>query len=159
MTIAFIGLGSNLEKPESQVSKAIPEIAAVNGITLLAKSSLYRSKPVGPQDQPDFINAVIKVDTNLDAQSLLSVLQDMEQQHGRIKTRHWGPRTLDLDILLFGNEIVQEENLCIPHPGICKRNFVIYPLAELEPGLDIPGQGNLSQLMKSCSDDIVRIGE
>ncbi len=142
-----------MNNPKSQVVSAISELKQMNGIRVLAISSLYKSKPVGPQDQPDFINAVIKVDTNLDARSLLSVLQVLEQQHGRVKTIHWGPRTLDLDILLFGNEIIHEDNLVVPHPELANRNFVLYPLQEIAAEVYIPGIGSIVELIKLSNRD------
>lgn len=146
----FIGLGSNLNSPLEQVSQAIEEIASLPGCELTTSSSLYKSAPIGPQDQPDFINAVVEIYTTLDPHSLLDQLQSLEQQHQRIRERHWGPRTLDLDLLLYGNSIIQTERLTVPHAFMQERSFVLYPLAEISPELQIPGGEQLSSLLVAC---------
>jgi 2-amino-4-hydroxy-6-hydroxymethyldihydropteridine diphosphokinase len=105
---------------------------------------------MGPQDQPDFINAVAKIKTALTPEALLSALQEIENQSGRLRTRHWGPRTLDLDIILYGRWVVDTAQLKIPHPGLYDRNFVLYPLQEIEPGIDIPGYGPIVSLLAAC---------
>lgn len=146
----YIGLGSNLADPEQQILSAIDTIAAIKETTLLQQSSLYSSPPMGPQDQPDYINAVVCIDTALSAHQLLDALQQIEQEHGRIRKRHWGERTLDLDILLFADKVIEDERLSVPHPGMASRAFVLYPLAEIAPELSIPGMGNLRTLLAQC---------
>lgn len=151
---AYIGLGSNLEDPAAQLLSARDAIAAVAGVEELAMSSLYRSAPMGPADQPDYVNAVMAVLTTLPALELLLVLQSIEASHGRVRTgERWGPRTLDLDLLLYGQEWIDSEILTVPHPGIGEREFVLYPLDEIAPGdLPIPGRGTLGELVHSCPD-------
>lgn len=146
----YIGLGSNLADPEQQIRSAIEDIAAIKDTTLTQQSSLYSSPPMGPQDQPDYINAVVCIDTALPAHQLLDELQQIEQQHGRIRKRHWGERTLDLDILLFADKVIEDERLSVPHPGMASRAFVLYPLAEIAPELSIPGMGKLRTLLAQC---------
>lgn len=151
--LVYIGLGSNLADPEQQILSAIEAIAAIKQTTLLQQSSLYSSPPMGPQDQPDYINAVVCIDTTLSAHQLLDVLQHIEQEHGRIRQRHWGERTLDLDILVFADKVIEDERLSVPHPGMATRAFVLYPLAEIAPDLTIPGMGKLSTLLAQCPRD------
>lgn len=146
----YIGLGSNLADPEQQILSAIDDIAALKDTTLLQQSCLYSSPPMGPQDQPDYINAVVSIDTTLSAHQLLDALQQIEQQHGRIRKRHWGERTLDLDILVYADKVIENERLSVPHPGMASRAFVLYPLAEIAPELSIPAMGKLSALLAQC---------
>lgn len=147
----FIGLGSNLNDPLAQVRLALDELGQIEGCRLVATSSIYRSAPVGPQDQPDFINAVAQISTSLSPLALLDQLQRIEQDHQRVRDRHWGPRTLDLDILLYGQELIHCNRLDIPHPYLPERNFVLYPLAEIAPNLLIPDMGELKTLLHACS--------
>jgi 2-amino-4-hydroxy-6-hydroxymethyldihydropteridine diphosphokinase len=152
----YVGLGSNLEDPQMQVRSALDELAGLPRTRLRAHSSLYISAPMGPQDQPDFVNAVACLETALRPEQLLRALQAIEQSHRRQKSRHWGPRTLDLDILLYGHDVIDSEHLKVPHPGIAQRNFVLYPLAEIDCQLDIPGVGKVQALLDQCSDDGLR---
>jgi len=140
----FIGLGSNLENPTDQVIQALKELQDLPDSTLQACSSLYRSDPMGPQDQPDYINAVAMLDTLLTPIALLDQLQALEQIHQRKRLQHWGPRTLDLDLLLYGKQLINCERLTVPHPGLTERNFVLWPLAEIAPDLKFP-DGSLIQ--------------
>ena len=149
----FIGLGSNIENPLEQIKTAVKDMKNMPDTTLIACSSLYKSPPMGPQDQPDYINAVIELDTTLTAHRLLDELQKIEQQHGRVRKRHWGERTLDLDVLLYGEQILNDERLIVPHPGIAERAFVVYPLAELDVTLDITGLGLLEKIVELCPRD------
>ncbi|MAZ66866.1 MAG: 2-amino-4-hydroxy-6-hydroxymethyldihydropteridine diphosphokinase [Kangiellaceae bacterium] len=136
--ISYIGLGSNLAHPVSQLEQALQLVAQLPQTTLLETSSFYRNKPMGPQDQPDYVNAVCSVDTLLDPLSLLGQLQAIELQCGRErKEERWGPRTLDLDILLFADQVIQHPDLVVPHYGMRERNFVILPLLEIAPNLSI----------------------
>jgi 2-amino-4-hydroxy-6-hydroxymethyldihydropteridine diphosphokinase len=147
---AWIGIGSNLDDPVNQVKSALEELAALERCTLQAASSLYASAPMGPSDQPDYINAVAQLRTGLPALALLDALQAIEQRHARVRTRHWGPRTLDLDLLLYAQSLIDNPRLTVPHPGIAGRNFVLYPLAELDRTLVIPGLGVVGELLDDC---------
>ncbi|MCC5797309.1 MAG: 2-amino-4-hydroxy-6-hydroxymethyldihydropteridine diphosphokinase [Methylophaga sp.] len=149
----FIGLGSNLDDPAAQVQSALQALNDLPDSQLIQSSSLYKSPPMGPQDQPDYINAVAEIETALSADELLQQLQELEQAHGRIRRRHWGERTLDLDILLYGQLQTADATLTIPHPGIALRPFVLYPLAELAPNLSVPGLGNVAELCLHCPTD------
>ncbi len=149
----FIGLGSNLEDPVAQIESAIAALNNIDEVTVISRSSLYSSPPMGPQDQPDYINAVVEIDTTLFAHTLLDALQEIEQQQGRVKERHWGERTIDLDLLVYGNNILDDERLKVPHPGIAERAFVLYPLAEIAIDLNVPAIGSIEKLLKDCPRD------
>jgi len=149
----FIGLGSNLADPIVQIESAITALNELDEVTVLNRSSLYSSPPMGPQDQPDYINAVVEVDTTLFAHNLLDSLQEIELQQGRVRERHWGERTIDLDLLVYGNNILDDERLNVPHPGLAERSFVLYPLAEIAIDLKIPTLGNIEKLLKDCPRD------
>ena len=142
--LVYIGIGSNLDEPLRQVRRASRALAALDSSSRL--SSLYMSAPMGPQDQPRFINAVAEVRTRLSPEALLDELQAIEQAQGRTRERHWGPRTLDLDLLVYGDEKISTPRLVVPHPGLPERAFVLYPLAELAPALQIPGFGTAAAL-------------
>jgi 2-amino-4-hydroxy-6-hydroxymethyldihydropteridine diphosphokinase len=146
MIPVYIGLGSNLDRPEHQVRTAISELSGLPQSRLAGTSSLYRSTPLGPQDQPDFINAVVKLETDLPAADLLEQLQRLENRHGRTRTEHWGPRTLDLDLLLYGEMIIDTDILSVPHPQMSQRGFVLEPLLEIEPSVTIPGVGSAREV-------------
>ena len=148
--LAYIGLGSNLENPLQQIKTAIDDLQSLADINIVSVSSLYQSPPMGPADQPDYINAVLALETSLNPHQLLDALQSVEQLHGRVRKRHWGERTLDLDILLYGDQILDDERLKIPHPGMHERAFVLYPLAEIAPDIEIPGIGTLQKILPSC---------
>ncbi len=150
---ACIGLGGNLDSPVLALRSARQVIARQPGIQEVAFSSLYRSVPMGPVDQPDYVNAVMMVDTTLTPLQLLDVLQAIENAHGRVRQgERWGPRTLDLDILLYDDLEMDDIRLKLPHPGMTRREFVLYPLAEIVPAdLNIPGQGCLSDWLAQCS--------
>lgn len=143
-TPAYIALGSNLEQPSAQVSRAFGELAAIRTTRLVLQSPLYRSEPMGMQDQPQFVNAVAGVLTQLDALELLSELQAIEQRMGRVRSAlRWGPRLIDLDLLMHGATRSDTDALKLPHPGIAERNFVLMPLADIAPDLTIPGRGSV----------------
>ena len=150
--LVYVGLGSNLDNPESQVKTAIEALAGLPQTRLQARSSLYRSAPMGPQHQPDYVNAVVQLRTGLEPEALLDQLQGIEREQGRVRAQRWGPRTLDLDILLYGQRVVATERLKIPHPGIAARSFVLYPLAEINVQLEIPGLGRVQSLLEQCPD-------
>ena len=148
---AYIGLGSNLNNPHRQVISALGELNEIHSSYLYAFSSLYESRPMGPADQPVYVNAVAWLKTKLDAHSLLSELHTIENKHGRKRDgEHWGPRTLDLDILVYGNYQLKSQALTIPHPGIKYREFVLYPLHEVNKNLMIPNLGAIHRLKARC---------
>ncbi|MDO3386098.1 2-amino-4-hydroxy-6-hydroxymethyldihydropteridine diphosphokinase [Gilvimarinus sp. SDUM040013] len=154
----YLGLGSNLQEPLAQLNRALEELSRIPGSRLVNVSPFYRSKPVGPQDQPDFINAAACMETNLEAHALLDQLQAIEQLHGRQRKQHWGPRTLDLDILLYGNQTIDTQRLQVPHPYLTERNFVLVPLANIAPGLTLPGGQSLDRLVTQRDiDDLVAL--
>ncbi|WP_136254897.1 2-amino-4-hydroxy-6-hydroxymethyldihydropteridine diphosphokinase [Onishia niordana] len=143
---AYIGLGSNLDDPLTHVERALGELDRLPLTRVAGASSCYASRPVGPQDQPDFINAVAHLETRLSPLSLLDQLQALEQRHARVRQRHWGPRTLDLDLLLYDNQCLHHPRLRLPHPELANRAFVVVPLHELAPSLELPGLGALATL-------------
>lgn len=150
MIRCFVGLGSNLEDPIYQVSRALVELAELPHSKLVSQSRLYRSDPVGPAGQPDYINAVAELETQLDPHALLDQLQAIEQLHQRKRLEHWGPRTLDLDLLLYGDQQIASERLNVPHPFLTQREFVLYPLAEIAAQLRLPSGINISALLAKC---------
>jgi len=150
--LAFIGLGSNLEDPCRQLQRAFVAIEKLPGTCLIAQSSLYSSAPLGYANQSDFVNAVAKVSTMLGPRELLQALLQIEQSHGRERTFRNAPRTLDLDILLFGEVQLHEEGLTIPHPQMHLRAFVLKPLLEIAPSVIIPAVGSATRAMESCID-------
>jgi 2-amino-4-hydroxy-6-hydroxymethyldihydropteridine diphosphokinase len=150
MIRCFIGLGSNLREPQTQLQSALKALGAVPLTRLTGNSSFYCSAAIGPGEQPDYINAVAELETTLDAQTLLDHLQAIEVQHGRERSLRWGARTLDLDILLFGNEQIDSPRLTVPHPRMAERNFVLQPLAELQPDLQLPDGKTVSALLLEC---------
>lgn len=151
---AYLGLGSNLEQPAAQVLLAARELSEAAGIEVLALSPLYVSQPVGPQDQPDYINAVLRLKTCLTPLELLKTCHDIENRHGRVRQVRWGARTLDLDILLYGQYSSDSPELTIPHPELSRRAFVLYPLADVAPAdLSIAGLGALTNLLAACPQD------
>ena len=155
MPIVYVGLGSNLEDPQTQVRQAIKELGDLPKTSCLRVSSLYRSAPLvlekgDSQGQPDYINAVAELDTKLNSLDLLHELQRLEGQHNRVRAERWGPRTLDLDVLLYDDRVIKSPELSVPHPGLYERNFVLYPLAEIAPDLEIPGAGPLAGLLSRC---------
>lgn len=148
---AYVGIGSNLDDPVAQVRRAVAALRTLPDTHLLAVSSLYRSAPLGGADQPEYINAVAALDTCLDARRLLAALHDIEAAQGRDRSAgRWASRTLDLDLLVHGGECHVEEDLVVPHPGIAEREFVLVPLCELAPELEIPGLGPVAELARRC---------
>lgn len=145
---AYIALGSNLENPGLQLQRAVDEIASTPGITLSDCSKLYLSDPVGPEGQPDYCNAVVQIETTLAPVELLDAMQAIENLHGRVRSVRWGPRTLDLDILLYGNEVIETERLTVPHYQMHVRNFVLCPLADIVPELVLPSGAFLQKLVE-----------
>lgn len=157
---AYIGLGSNLGDREQAIRSALEAIAELPETELVRVSSLYDTEPVGEVDQPNFLNAAVMVDTELDARTLLWNLMLVEKRLGRVRTQHWGPRTIDLDLLLYGDEIIEDEDLRVPHPEITRRSFVLVPLVELEPRLVHPGTGEplVSHLNRLGARPLVKRG-
>lgn len=154
----YIGLGSNLNQPLEQLNKAVQTLSQLSELNNLVVSTFYQSKPVGPQDQPDFVNAVASFLTNLSPLDVLNTLQNIEQDHNRVRERHWGPRTLDLDLLLYDNEQINLPRLTVPHPLMLERGFVIKPLADLAPDLQLSNGATVSQhLDKLDTSDLVPI--
>lgn len=154
MIEVYIGLGSNLAQPEKQIQAACSSLAALSGCRFVKCSSLYRSQPMGPQDQPDYVNAVALIETILLPEALLQKTQLIENQQGRVRNANrWGPRTLDLDILLYGNKFVDSEHLRIPHSGMKQREFVLYPLFEIAADLVLPCGETLSELVLVCPNN------
>ncbi len=154
---AYIGLGSNLDDPVAQIRSGVAALARMAETRVEACSSLYHSAPVGRQDQPDFVNAVCRVRTGLAPAALMHDLLEIESQHGRERRgEKGGPRTLDLDLLLYGGEAIQSAALTVPHPRLHERAFVLYPLSELEPDLVIPGHGSLRELLAGCTGQRVQ---
>lgn len=151
MERVYIGLGSNLAAPLRQLRSALAALAQLPQTTLAGQSSFYASDPLGPSDQPRYVNAVAALDTGLQPLQLLDALQRIEREQGRVrKAERWGPRTLDLDILLFGERLIADERLSVPHYHMHARPFVLYPLAELAPGLALPDGRRLSELLAAC---------
>ena len=148
----FVGLGSNLDEPLRQVSQAFDELAELDETQLLAVSPCYRSPPLGPPGQSDYINAVAMLDTSLAPLVLLDALQAIENNHGRTRDVRWGSRTLDLDVLLYGDRIIDlSPRLCVPHPEMLNRAFVLIPLHDLASDLTVPGHGKLDALLENQS--------
>jgi len=157
---AYVGLGSNLHGPARQLEIAFRLLGDIRATRLVKRSSLYRSVPFGGVEQPDFVNAAASLLTQLTAQELLLELQRIETARGRDRGEvRWGPRVLDLDLLVYSNQTIDEPGLSVPHPGIGERNFVLLPLGEIAPELSIPGLGRLSKLdAESIEPKISRIG-
>lgn len=151
MERVYIGLGSNLATPIEQLRSALAALAALPQTDLIAQSSFYSSDPLGPADQPRYVNAVAALDTELSPLALLDALQTIELEQGRTrKAERWGPRTLDLDILLFGERLLDEPRLTVPHYHMHARAFVLYPLAEIAPDLKLPDGRALTELLGAC---------
>ena len=155
---AYIGIGSNLSDPRVQVLGALDRIAEIDGVRLVRRSSLYGSPPLGPADQPDYVNAVAGILTRLAPRALLAQLHALERAAGRPEKRErWGPRILDLDLLVYARERSSDSALTVPHPGIVERSFVLYPLAEVAPDLDIPGLGRVADLKQRVAAQSIRL--
>ena len=153
---AYIGLGSNLSDPAQQVRQALRALADLPQTLCVASSRLYGSRPMGPVTQPDFVNAVAGLVTQLPALELLRQLRKLEGEAGRPAVHeHWGPRVIDLDLLVFGREQRTSPELVLPHPGVVERNFVLYPLADIAPDLEVPGYGRVRELLaRVCADGV-----
>lgn len=152
----FLGLGSNLGDREGNIASALDILAAHPQIRLHLVSALYQTAPVGYTDQPDFLNAVAGIETSLSPQELLDVCLETERRLGRVRTQRWGPRTIDIDLLVFDDLVCQSERLNLPHPRMKERCFVLMPLAEIAPDVQLPGGQTPRQLLQSCPDQQVR---
>lgn len=152
-TPAYVGLGSNLGEPPAQLRSALAALGGIPATRLVAESALYRNPPMGPQDQPEYVNAVAALLTTLTAGELLRALQQVETDFGRKRDGpRWGPRTLDLDLLLFGDLRLASDELTLPHPGLTSRPFVLIPLHEVAPALRIPGGPSIASLLTAVGD-------
>jgi 2-amino-4-hydroxy-6-hydroxymethyldihydropteridine diphosphokinase len=154
---AFIGVGSNLDEPASRVRSALDEMGRIQATRIVQCSSLYRTAPVGYLDQPDFINAVACIETALDPHRLLAALLRIEAAYGRVRSVRNAPRTLDLDVLLYGDRSISERGLSVPHPRMHERAFVLVPLAEIAPEILIPGRGRAADLLAGIAANGVKL--
>lgn len=144
---AYVGIGSNLGDREGNLRRAVELLAAEDGIEVVSVSEIRETDPVGPVEQGPFLNGAVRIETDLGPHELLARLLAVEQRLGRVRAERWGPRTIDLDLLLYGNEVVDEPGLTVPHPRLHERRFALEPLADLAPGLEIPGKGPISALL------------
>jgi len=149
---AFVGIGSNLDCPEAQVARAVRELQCLLDSELLALSPAYRSAALGPAGQADYVNAVAMLKTRLAPHRLLDGLQAIEHRHGRVRGERWGPRTLDLDLLLYDEQRIETARLQVPHPEMHRRSFVLIPLHDIAPDLVVPGMGALSELIAPLAE-------
>ena len=154
--MAYIGLGSNEADPPRQLDAALDAISSLSGTQLHRVSPRYVSAPFGPVPQPDFLNAVASVHTLMAPADFLQALHDIEASQGRVRSIRWGPRTLDLDLLLHGDAWMESPLLTLPHPGIVQRNFVLYPLRDIAPELEIPGHGRVAELALRVGGEGIR---
>lgn len=157
---AYIGLGANLGEPAKTVAAAFDALEEIDQTRLVLRSARYRNPPMGPADQPDYVNAVAALVTRLAPHALLEALQQIEQDFGRDRSGPaWGARTLDLDLLLFGGLRIDDGTLTVPHPGLHQRNFVLYPLAEIAPQLSVPGLGRVQELAAAVTGEDLEVLE
>ncbi len=155
MSIAYVGIGANLGDPCAQVRRAFDELDAIPGTRVTARSSLYRTAPLGADGQPDYVNAVARIDTALAPAALLGELRAMEDRHGRNRPFRNAPRTLDLDLLLYERERILADELTVPHPRMHERAFVLVPLSEIAPGAEIPGLGLVEDWLARCAGQAI----
>lgn len=154
MTLAYIALGSNQASPLEQVSSALDALAAIPQSRMVATSSFYRTPPLGPQDQPDYLNAAVVLDTDLSAEALLDHTQRIELEHGRVrKEERWGPRTLDLDLMLFGDQVMHTDRLTVPHYDMKNRAFMLVPLLEIAPECRFPDGQSVAEILARLSQE------
>ena len=152
-----MAIGSNLNDPQARVQEAFERLAALPSTRLVVRSRLYKTRPMGPQDQPYFVNAAAGLLTELSARQLLGGLLGIETAMGRKRQERWGPRVIDLDLIWIPGETIDEPGLTLPHPGVSTRNFVLYPLADIAPTLAIPGHGNVSELLQKSGDGDISV--
>ena len=145
---AYVALGRNLDGPATQIEQAFASLSELPGCRLIARSRLYRTQPLGPQEQPEFVNAAAGLLTTLSPRELLVALKNLERALGRdVPVVRWGPRRIDLDLLVYADVRIAESDLVVPHPGLPERNFVLYPLRDIAPDLQVPGHGRVNQLV------------
>lgn len=156
---AYVALGSNLGEPRRRVGEAFERLAGLRETRLLLRSRIYLTRPMGPEDQPDYVNAVAGLITLLDARTLLDELLQLEVKAGRVRQQRWGPRVLDLDLLWMTGAAMDEPGLTLPHPGVSLRNFVLYPLCDIAPTLVIPGHGRVAELKSRVGGDGISLLE
>jgi 2-amino-4-hydroxy-6-hydroxymethyldihydropteridine diphosphokinase len=156
---AYVGIGSNLESPRERVLEAFERISTLNATRILLRSHLYLTRPMGPKDQPDFVNAAVGLLTQLSPRDLLKGLLDIERSMGRARQERWGPRVIDLDLLWMVDSAIDEPGLTVPHPGVSTRNFVLYPLADIAPTIKIPRIGQVLDLKRDAGGDGISVLE
>src|SRR5580693_7696651 len=154
---AYVAIGSNLNHPQARVLEAFERLATLHGVRSLLRSRLYQTRPMGPQDQPNFVNAAAGLLTQSGPRELLDELLEIEQAMGRNRQERWGPRVIDLDLIWMLGETIDEPGLTVPHPGVSMRNFVLYPLADIAPTLAIPGHGHVSELLRRAGDEGISV--
>ena len=147
MTIAYVGLGANLGQREETLRRAVELLREADGVDVLAVSRLRETAPVGVVDQPPFLNGAVAIETARPPRDLLDLLLEIERSLGRVRAERWGPRTIDLDLLVYGDEVVDEPGLRVPHPHLHERRFALEPLVELAPELEVPGHGRVSAVL------------
>ncbi len=156
---AYVAIGSNLSRPPERVLEAFERLTALRATRLVARSRMYRTHPMGPQDQPEYVNAAAGLLTELSARELLDALLEVERAMGRDRQERWGPRIIDLDLAWMVGPVIVEAGLAVPHPGVSMRNFVLYPLADIAPTLEIPGHGLVAELKERAGGDGISILE
>jgi 2-amino-4-hydroxy-6-hydroxymethyldihydropteridine diphosphokinase len=154
---AYVAIGSNLNQPQDRVREAFERLRTLPATLLLLRSRLYLTRPMGPQDQPHFVNAAAGLLTQLTPRKLLDGLLLIEQSMGRNRQERWGPRVIDLDLVWMLGDVIDEPGLTLPHPGVSTRNFVLYPLGDIAPSLAIPGHGKVSDLLRGVGDDGISV--
>ena len=147
MTLAYVGIGANLGPRDETLRRAVDLLGRADGVEVVGVSELRETDPVGLIDQPPFLNGAVAIETMLPARALLDLLLEIERSLGRVRGERWGPRVVDLDLLVYGNEMVDEPGLHVPHPRLHERRFALEPLAEMNPELEIPGRGTVSALL------------
>ena len=156
---AYVGIGGNLDSPRERVLEAIERMKALDATRIELRSHLYLTRPMGPQDQPDFVNAAVGLLTQLEPKDLLSGLLGIERSMGRERVERWGPRIIDLDLLWMVDSSIDEPGLTLPHPGVSMRNFVLYPLADIAPTIKIPGFGRVLDLKRDAGGEGISLLE
>jgi 2-amino-4-hydroxy-6-hydroxymethyldihydropteridine diphosphokinase len=151
VTRAYVGLGANVGPREVTLLRAVDLLAEANAVEVVAVSQLRETEPVGVVDQPRFLNGAVAIETSLPPRALLQLLLDVERSLGRVRTERWGPRTVDLDLLVYGAEVVDEPGLRVPHPRLGERRFALEPIAELDPNLVVPGLGPVSDALAALN--------
>ena len=156
---AYVAIGSNLNHPQERVLEAFERLAALQAVQSVLPSRFYQTRPMGPQDQPDFVNAAAGLLTQVGARELLEQLLGIEQAMGRNRQERWGPRVIDLDLVWMVGDAIEDPGLTLPHPGVSMRNFVLYPLSDIAPTLDIPGHGRVLDLKLRLGGDGISLLE